>query len=713
MHIDSPFYVRYLAGRSELAKDIICGMYVDETKTPFKATRRGTTYYFCSENCLMEFLKPEVEFKSLKIWTSLALIFGSLTAIFEYIYPIPFIVSENFLLFLLATPVQFIAGWRFYKGTRDAIRARQANMDSLIATGTSAAWLYSTIITFFPGLLPAVAATGPQVYYTESGLIIGFILLGRTMEHVVKGRASEAVRKLLDLQPTLARVIRSSKEEEIPVENVQVDDIVLVKPGEKIPVDGIVIEGYSSVDQSMITGESIPVEKKVEDEVIGATINKTGVLKFKATKVGQDTAISQIVRLVEEAIVSKTPIQRLADVISSYFVPITIAIAVGAFMVWYYGFAMPFGLAFTVLISVLIIACPCALGIATPAAIMIGAGKGAQNGVLIKSGEYLEKAHKLRTIVFDKTGTLTAGKPSLTDIVAFKGFKENEILQLAAITEKGSEHPLGEAIVRGAQERGLKLQDATGFEAIPGHGVEATALRKKVLLGNRKLMQSKNIAIEADEQMQVLENDGKTAMLIAIDGKFAGIVAVADILKEGSIVAVKKLQNLGVEVYMLTGDNKNTANAIAKKLGINQVLAEVLPQDKAKVIKELKAQGKLVAMVGDGINDAPALAEADVGIAIGSGTDIAKETGGIVLIKNEIKDVVTAIELSRKTVSKIKQNLFWAFFYNVALIPIAAGILYPISGILLNPIFAAVAMASSSITVTVNSMLLNAYKPKA
>jgi Cu+-exporting ATPase len=344
---------------------------------------------------------------------------------------------------------------------------------------------------------------------------------------------------------------------------------------------------------------------------------------------------------------------------------------------------------------------------------MIGAGKGAQNGVLIKSGEYLEKAHKLRTIVFDKTGTLTAGKPSLTDIVAFKGFKENEILQLAAITEKGSEHPLGEAIVRGAQERGLKLQDATGFEAIPGHGVEATALRKKVLLGNRKLMQSKNIAIEADEQMQVLENDGKTAMLIAIDGKFAGIVAVADILKEGSIVAVKKLQNLGVEVYMLTGDNKNTANAIAKKLGINQVLAEVLPQDKAKVIKELKAQGKLVAMVGDGINDAPALAEADVGIAIGSGTDIAKETGGIVLIKNEIKDVVTAIELSRKTVSKIKQNLFWAFFYNVALIPIAAGILYPISGILLNPIFAAVAMASSSITVTVNSMLLNAYKPKA
>ena len=697
-----------------MAKDIICGMYVDETKTPFKATRRGTTYYFCSENCLKEFLKPEVEFRSLKIWTSFALIFGSLTAIFEYVYPVSFIVSEYFLLFLLATPVQFIAGWRFYKGTRDAIRARQANMDSLIATGTSAAWLYSTIITFFPGLLPTVAATGPQVYYTESGLIIGFILLGRTMEHVVKGRASEAVRKLLDLQPTLARVVRDSQEVEIPVETVPVGDTVLVKPGEKIPVDGSVVEGYSSVDESMVTGESMPVEKKVGDEVIGGTINKTGVLKFMATKVGQDTAISQIVKLVEEAIVSKTPIQRLADVISSYFVPATIAIAVGAFLIWYYAFSMPFGLAFTVLISVLIIACPCALGIATPAAIMIGAGKGAQNGVLIKSGEYLEKAHKLRTIVFDKTGTLTVGKPSLTDVVAFKGFKENEILQQAAITEKGSEHPLGEAIVRGAQERSLKLVDATDFEAIPGHGVEATTFGKKVLLGNRKLMQSRNVSIEgAEEKMQVLENDGKTAMLMAIDGKFAGIIAVADTLKEGSIGAVKKLQSLGVEVYMLTGDNRRTADAIAKKLGINHVLAEVLPQDKAKVIKDLKARGKLVAMVGDGINDAPALAEADVGIAIGSGTDIAKETAGIVLIKNELKDVVTAIELSRRTVSKIKQNLFWAFFYNIALIPVAAGILYPFTGLLLNPIFAAIAMASSSITVTVNSMLLNTYKPKA
>ena len=697
-----------------MAKDIICGMYVDETKTPFKATRRGTTYYFCSENCLKEFLKPEVEFRSLKIWTSFALIFGSFTALFEYIYPISLGLPNEVWLFLLATPVQFLAGWRFYKGTRDAIKAKQANMDSLIATGTTAAWLYSTIITFVPGVLPAVTTAGPRVYFTESGLIIGFILLGKTMEHVVKGRASEAVRKLLDLQPTVARVIRGSQETEIPVENVQVDDIIMVKPGEKIPVDGIVVEGYSSVDQSMITGESMPVEKKVRDEVIGATMNKTGLLKFKATKVGQDTAISQIVRLVEEAIVSRTPIQRLADQISAYFVPLTIAIAVGAFLFWYYGFGLPFGLAFTILISVLIIACPCALGIATPAAIMIGAGKGAQNGVLIKSGEYLEKAHKLRVIVFDKTGTLTVGKPSLTDVVAFNGFKENEALQLAAITEKGSEHPLGEAIVRGANDRGLELKDSTSFEAIPGHGVIATALGKEVLLGNRKLMLSKGISIEgAEEKMQVLENEGKTAMLVAVNERLAGIVAVADTLKEGSFGAVKKLQSMGIEVYMLTGDNKRTAQAIAKKLGMNNVLAEVLPQDKAKVIKELKKEGNLVAMVGDGINDAPALAEADVGIAIGSGTDIAKETGGIVLIKNELRDVVTAIELSRKTVSKIKQNLFWAFFYNIALIPVAAGILYPFTGLLLNPIFAAVAMASSSITVTVNSMLLNTYKPRS
>jgi Cu+-exporting ATPase len=701
-----------------MAKDIICGMYVEEDRTPFRAERRGVTYYFCSENCLDAFLAPEREFRGLKLVTGFALILGSLTAVLEYVVPISWVLPNYVWLFLLATPVQFIAGWRFYKGTRDAIRARQANMDSLIAVGTTAAWGYSTLYTFqglglIPQLLPQVAAAGPQVYFTESGLIIGFILLGRLMEHIVKGRASEAVRKLLDLQPTLATVIRGGQEVQVPVEQLEVGDIFIVRPGERIPVDGVVIEGYSSVDQSVVTGESMPVEKHVGDEVIGASINKTGWLKARATKVGSDTTLSQIVKMVEEAILSKAPMQRLADLVSAYFVPAVIGVALASFAFWYYIAGLPFGLAFTILIAVLIIACPCALGIATPAAIMIGASKAAQHGILIKSGEYLEKAHRLKTIVFDKTGTLTKGEPSLTDVVALGGYEEAEVLKLAAIAEKGSEHPLGEAIVRGARERGLNLPDADSFDAIPGRGVRAAYQGKQILLGNRKLMSENGISTEVvEEQLRALEEDGKTAMLIAVDGRLAGIVAVADTLKEDSAEAIERLRGMGIEVYMLTGDNRRTANAIARKLGISRVLAEVLPGDKAAVIRDLKREGGLVAMVGDGINDAPALAQADVGIAIGSGTDVAKETGGIVLVKNDLKDVVLAIKLSRKTVRKMKENLFWAFFYNVALIPVAAGILYPFLGILLNPILAAIAMATSSITVVTNSMLLNRYRPQ-
>ncbi len=709
-----------------MAKDIVCGMYVDETKTPFKAERRGTTYYFCSQNCLDTFLKPEVEFRNLTVMTAFALTLGALTAFFEYVYP-PLIGSNNwnltilglpnyFLLFLLATPVQFVAGWRFYKGTRDAIRAKQANMDSLIAIGTSAAWTYSALITFFRGFFPQVlAATGPEVYFTETGLIIGFILLGKTMEHIVKGKASEAVRKLLDLQPKMAKRLKGGIEEEIPIEKVEVDDVLVIRPGERVPVDGVVVAGYSSVDQSVVTGESIPVEKKVGDEVIGATINKTGMLRIKATKVGSDTTLSQIVKMVEEAIVSRAPIQRMADLISSYFVPLVVAIAVGGFAFWYFVGRLPFALAFIILISVLIVACPCALGIATPAAIMIGAAKGAQNGILIKSGEYLEKAHKLNSVVFDKTGTLTVGAPSLTDVIAFPEFNDGEVLRFAAVAEVGSEHPLGEAIVRGAKDKGLTIDNPEEFEAIPGHGVKATFKGRQILLGNRKLMQNYDLQTDRIEsKLQNLEEEGKTAMLVAIDKQLAGIVAVADTLKETAAEAVHTLQSMGIEVTMLTGDNKRTANAIAKKLGTNSVLAEVLPGDKAKVIKELRQNGKLVAMVGDGINDAPALAASDVGIAIGSGTDIAKETGGIVLIKNDVRDVVTAIQLSKKTVRKIKENLFWAFFYNIALIPVAAGALIPILGVnaILNPVYAAIAMAASSITVTMNSMLLNRWKPK-
>jgi len=701
-----------------VAKDIVCGMYVDENKTPFKVSRRGVTYYFCSEVCLKTFLAPEIELRNLKIMTAFALTLGGLTAFLEYIYPIDQILPNNLVLFLLATPIQFIAGWRFYKGTWDAIKARQANMDSLIAIGTSAAWLYSTLYTFqeiglLPHILPtSLTASGPQVYFTESGLIIGFILLGKTMEHIVKGRASEAVRKLLDLQPRMATVIKDGDEIQIPVEEVNVGDLLIVRPGERIPVDGVVVEGYSSIDESMITGESIPVEKKINDEVIGGTINKTGLLKIKAVKVGLDTMLSQIVKMVEEAILSKTPIQRLADKISAYFVPAVIAVATGSFIFWYIAIGLPFGIAFIMLISVLIIACPCALGIATPAAILIGASKGAQYGILIKSGEQLEKAQKINIVVFDKTGTITKGEPTLTEVIAFNGFTENLVLKYAASVEKGSEHPLGEAIIAGAIQRGVKIDlDIEDFESIPGRGVSAMIDKHKVLLGNKKLLIEHNINIHdsIEEKIKILEEDGKTVMLLALDNQVVGVLAVSDTIKEGAVEAVNSLKNMNINVAILTGDNKRTAYAIARKLGVNLVFAEVLPNDKAYIVKKLREEGKIVAMVGDGVNDAPALTQADVGIAIGSGTDIAKEAGGIILVRNDPRDVVVAIQLSRKTVRKIKENLFWAFIYNVALIPVAAGALYPL-GVLLNPIYAAIAMASSSITVTVNSMLLNRFK---
>jgi len=702
-----------------MARDLVCGMYVDENTTPFKVERNGIIYYFCSQACLDTFLKPERELRHLKIMTIFSLSIGALVAFFEYVYPINFIFPNYLWLLILATPVQFIAGWRFYMGTRDAVKARQANMDSLIAIGTTAAWSYSTVYTFqslgwIPQLLPKVSGGGPEVYFTEGGFIIGFILLGKTMEHVVKGRASQAIRKLLELQPKMARIVEDGLEKEVPVEEVKAGDIIIVRPGERIPVDGIVVDGYSSVDQSAVTGESIPVEKNVGDEVISASISMTGILKVKATKVGSDTTLAQIVKMVEEAIVSKAPIQRLADVISSYFVPAVIAVAVASFLFWYFLAGLPLGLSLTIMISVLVIACPCALGIATPSAIMIGASKGAQNGILIKSGEYLEKAYKINVVVFDKTGTLTKGQPSVTDIIALNGLNKVEVLKFAAVAEKASEHPLGEAILEAAKENGVEAPYPEMFEALPGHGIKVSYSGQEILLGNRKLMSKYGIEVESFEHvLKSLEDEGKTVMMLAVNGKVSGIIAVSDTLKEYSVETVKLLKKMGLDVVMLTGDNRRTAEAIARKLGIQRVLAEVLPADKANVIKQLKREGNVVAMVGDGINDAPALAAADVGIAIGSGTDIAKETGGIILIKDDIRDVVTGIDLSRATVRKIKQNLFWAFFYNIALIPIAAGILYPIFKILLNPIFAAAAMASSSVTVVSNSLLLNFYKPRA
>ncbi|MFQ6085022.1 MAG: heavy metal translocating P-type ATPase [Candidatus Bathyarchaeia archaeon] len=692
-----------------MAKDPICGMYVDESKAAITRKIRGRAYYFCSETCARTFEKPEIELRNMKILVVFSFALAIPTLLFSFVRILPEMLPHNLWLFLFATPVQFVAGWRYYRGTFDAIKSRAANMDTLIASGTSAAWIYSTVVTFFPNFFP-----GSEVYFDTATLIIALILFGKLLEEIAKGRASEAIRKLMDLQPRMARVIRDGEELEIPVERVQVGDLVIVRPGEKIPVDGMVTEGHSSVDQKMITGESIPVDKTVGDEVIGATINKSGSLKFKATKVGSDTTLSQIIKLVEEAQIARAPIQRLADVVSSYFVPIVWIIAAGSLLGWYYLGGQSFTFALLTFISVLIIACPCALGIATPTAIMVGTGKGAENGILIKGGEYLEKAHRLQTIVFDKTGTLTKGEPSVTDIIVTEGIDESELLHLAASAEKHSEHPIGLALVEEAKERGIKLAEPKEFEALAGHGVMARVKGKRITMGTLKLMKDRKLQLGKDlnEQADELFNQGKTLSFVAVDKGVRGVIAVADTLKPYAVEVMDRLHGMGLEVIMLTGDNKRTAEAISEKVGIRRFLAEVLPQDKSNEIKKLQQEGKIVGMVGDGINDAPALAQADIGIAIGSGTDVALETGGIVLIKDDLRDVVTSIQLSKRTVSKIKQNLFWAFFYNVAFIPVAAGLLFPFFGILLNPVFAAVAMAFSSVTVVSNSLLLRRFTPQ-
>ncbi len=613
---------------------------------------------------------------------------------------------QNYVLLVLTIPVQFYFARRFYKGTLTAIKAKSANMDTLIVVGTLSAFIYSVLVTFFPGTFKG------GTYYDTSALIIAFILLGKYLEIIMKDKTSEAIKKLMKLQAKTARVIRSRKEIEIPVEEVAVDDIVVIRPGEKIAVDGVVIDGMSAVDESMITGESIPVEKKKGDNVIGATINKHGVLKIKATKIGKDTVLAQIIKLVEEAQGSKAPIQKLADKVSSYFVPAVIIIAVFSFLFWYFFKAQEFAFGLSVFIAVLIIACPCALGLATPTAIMVGTGKGAEHGILIKGGEALETAQSITTIVFDKTGTLTKGKPEITDVVNFGKNTAGEVIRIAAIAEKGSEHPLGEAILNKAELLKLRVPDSKSFQAVPGKGVKAKYNGKEILLGNRKIMQDSRISVKNFEtQLLLLENQGKTVMVVSYSKKVIGLIAVADTLKETSAEAVKKLKSIGLEVVMMTGDNQRTAQAIARQAGIDSVLAEVLPKQKADEIRKLQSQGKKVAMVGDGINDAPALAQADLGIAIGAGTDVAIETGSIILMKNDLKDVVTAIHLSRYTVGKIKQNLFWAFVYNVAGIPLAAGMLFLFTGQLLNPVYAAMAMALSSVSVVSNSLLMRFYRP--
>ncbi|MFB3884786.1 MAG: heavy metal translocating P-type ATPase [Thermodesulfobacteriota bacterium] len=621
--------------------------------------------------------------------------------------------ETNFLLqFLLATPVQFWAGWQFYVGFWKATKHKTSDMNTLIAVGTSAAYFYSLMATFFPHLF-MVKGLMLDVYYDTSAAIIVLILLGRFLEARAKGRTSEAIKKLIGLQPKTARVIRNGSEADIPVEEVSLGDRIVVRPGEKIPVDGILKEGYSSVDESMVTGESLPVEKKAGDQVIGATINKTGTFKFEATKVGKDTVLAQIVRLVQEAQGSKPPIARMVDVIASVFVPVVILIAITTFFVWYFFGPHPaLTYAFLNFVAVLIIACPCALGLATPTSIMVGTGKGAENGILIRGAEALETAHQLNAIVLDKTGTLTRGEPSVTDVIESESYDRKEILALAASAEKGSEHPLGEAIVEKAKAEGLSLFASRDFQAIPGHGIETTVDSKRILLGNLRLMEEKNVMFNGlSDRAQHLSDEGKTPMFLAIDGKAAGIIAVADTLKENSKEAVETLRQMGLEVVMLTGDNQRTAKAIASQIGVDRVLAEVLPEKKAEEIKRLQTEGKKVGMVGDGINDAPALAQADVGIAIGTGTDVAMESSDITLIGGDLRGVVTAIALSRATIRNIKENLFWAFAYNTILIPVAAGALFPFFGILLNPIFAAGAMAFSSVTVVSNALRLRRFKP--
>ena len=626
--------------------------------------------------------------------------------------PVLSLKTEVVIQFLITTVIMAVNYPLYIFGFKKLIQ-RNPNMDSLIETGTVAAYLYSLVISFLVWFKPGYA--GNHLYYESAAFILVFISLGKYLESVTKGKTSEAIKKLIGLQAKTANVIKNGQEVKVAISEVKVGDIILVKPGEKIPVDGIVVDGYSGVDEKAITGESIPVEKKAGDEVIGATINKTGVLKFKVMRVGKDTMLAQIIKIVEEAMGSKAPIQLLADKISLYFVPAVMGIAVLAFAIWLIS-GQPLVLALTVFVAVLIIACPCALGLATPTAVMMGTGLAAQEGILIKSGKALEIAKKLNVIVFDKTGTLTKGEPVVTDIVDIKNEKSNiknsEILRIAASVEKNSEHPLAQAIVEKAEQGKIKLFEVKNFEALPGKGVKAELENKKILIGTRKLMMENNISVNdaVSQSLEELEKEGKTVMIIAKEKEIIGLVAVADTLKDYSKEAVDMLHQMGKKVAIITGDNQRVGQAIAKQVGIDRVLAEVLPQEKSAEIKKLQSEGNIVAMVGDGINDAPALAQADLGIALGSGTDVAMETGEIILIKDDLRDVVIAINLSKYTLKKIKQNLFWAFFYNVIGIPIASGILYPFTGWLLNPAIAAAAMAFSSVSVVLNSLSMKKYK---
>jgi len=684
-----------------MARDPICGMYVDESKATITSVKYGRTYYFCSKSCKKQFDKPEVEFKKLKIELAVSWSITVPVLLLTYLTSSSY---ARYLLLILASIVQFYPGFRFYKGTLDAIKNRAGNMDTLIAIGTSAAWAYSTTVVFLPRLFPS-----SSLYFDTSTMIVSLILTGSFMEHLTKARASNAVSKLIELQPKTAHLLNKEAVQDVAIEQVHAGNILLVRPGESIPTDSTIIEGKSAIDESMITGESVPVDKKEGDYVIGGTLNVTGAIKIRVDKEWGDNTLSEIINVVESANSEKVPMQKLADTIASYFVPAVISVGIISFLYWY--FIGGIGLTFSILVfvTVLIIACPCALGIATPAALMVASGKAAENGILIKGGENIEIADKIDTIVFDKTGTLTKGELEVTDIVSIGKYSAEDLLKYAAIGELNSAHPLGKAILKKA---GNNIPFPDKFEYIAGKGIVAE-LEKKIVIGNRDLILDEKIKMDCEDKIKDLEAQGKTVLIIALDNSCEGLIAFYDTLKQDSIKAVNDLNSMNIETWLLTGDNEITARAIAQKVNIKNIVANLKPEEKMKIIEELQNKGKYVAMIGDGINDAPALAKADLGIAIGSGTDVAKETGGIILIKNRLYDAVYVIKLGKRTIRKIKQNLTWAIFYNAILIPVAAGLLIPLfSAKIYNflPFLAAFAMAFSSTTVVTNSLLLKREK---
>ena len=690
-----------------MATDPICGMNVNEADSKLIVERSGGKYYFCSANCKLQFEKPEKEMQALKTALLVSWPLTIAVAILTYALHLGY---GDYVMFALASVVQFYAGQRFYAGLVDAVKNKSANMDTLIAIGTTAAWAYSTVVTFMPSVFP----TG-GVYFDTSTIIISLILTGTYMQRLAESRASNAVSALVALQPKTAHVINGDEISDKPIEEIKIGDLLLVKPGEKIPTDSIVMEGTSSVDESVITGESMPVTKRAGSKVIGGTINATSALRIKAANIGEDTALSQIIKIVRDTASSKVPIQKLADKISSYFVPVVVMVGILSALGWYLIWGSGLNTAILIFVSVLIIACPCALGIATPAALLVSSGKAAKDGILVKSGESLQIASKVNAIVLDKTGTLTKGKPEITDIISVSDYSEREILKYAAVAETNSEHVLGKAIIDKAKEEKIEAEFPREFTYVQGSGIIAVDKNgKRIAVGNRELFDKEQLGY-LEKRLEKLELQGKTTLIVSLGKRIAGIIALADVLKDDSRKAIDAFKDSGKELWLITGDNERVANAVAKQLGIKNVMAQAKPKDKMVKIKELQSDGKIVAMIGDGVNDAPALTKADLGIAIGAGTDVAIQAGSIILIKNDIYDAFIALELGRRTMAKIKQNLVWAFGYNIVLIPIAAGALIPIFTISIYgflPVLAALAMAVSSVSVVSNSLLLARSKPR-